>query len=167
MKKLLRRTLKVLVGLVVFVVVLLAVATVGGYLYLSRSLPVTSGTVKVAGLQNSVEVVRDADAVAHIFASNELDMYRGLGYVHAQERLWQMEMQRRVASGTLAEIFGPSAISSDRLLRTIGLQRAAESAWQQLPADTQKIVEAYVGGINEYINSRSGSGFAPEFNMIG
>ncbi|HXC71453.1 MAG TPA: penicillin acylase family protein [Pyrinomonadaceae bacterium] len=167
MKKLLRRTLKVLVGLVVFVVVLLAVATVGGYLYLSRSLPVTSGTVKVAGLQNSVEVVRDADAVAHIFASNELDMYRGLGYVHAQERLWQMEMQRRVASGTLAEIFGPSAVSSDRLLRTIGLQRAAESAWQQLPADTQKIVEAYVGGINEYINSRSGSGFAPEFNMIG
>jgi len=167
MKKLLRRTLKVLVGLVVFVVVLLAVATVGGYLYLSRSLPVTSGTVKVSGLQNSVEVVRDADAVAHIFASNELDMYRGLGYVHAQERLWQMEMQRRVASGTLAEIFGPSAVSSDRLLRTIGLQRAAESAWQQLPADTQKIVEAYVGGINEYINSRSGSGFAPEFNMIG
>ncbi len=167
MKKLLRRTLKVLVGLVVFVVVLLAVATVGGYLYLSRSLPVTSGIVKVAGLQNSIEVVRDTDAVAHIYASNELDMYRGLGYVHAQERLWQMEMQRRVASGTLAEIFGPSAISSDRLLRTIGLQRAAESAWQQLPPDTQKIVEAYVEGINQYILSRSGSGFAPEFKMIG
>lgn len=167
MKKLLRRTLKVLVGLVMFVVVLLAVATVGGYLYLSRSLPVTSGTVKLAGLQNSVEVVRDADAVAHIYASNELDMYRGLGFVHAQERLWQMEMQRRVASGTLAEIFGPSAISSDRLLRTIGLQRAAESALQQLPSDTQKIVEAYVDGINQYISSRSGSGFAPEFKMIG
>jgi penicillin G amidase len=167
MRKLLRRTLKVLVGLVGFVVVLLAVATVGGYLYLSRSLPVTSGTVKLTGLQNSVEVVRDTDAVAHIYASNELDMYRGLGFVHAQERLWQMEMQRRVASGTLAEIFGPSAVSSDRLLRTIGLQRAAESAWQQLPSDTQKVVEAYVEGINQYITSRSGSGFAPEFKMIG
>jgi penicillin amidase len=167
MKKLLRRTIKVLVGLVVFIVLLLAVATVGGYLYLSRSLPVTSGTLRLAGLQTPVEVVRDADAVAHIYAANELDLYRALGFVHAQERLWQMEMQRRVASGTLAEIFGPAAISSDRLLRTIGLQRAAESAWQQSPSDTKKIVEAYVAGINQYISSRTGSGFAPEFKMVG
>lgn len=167
MKKLVRRTLKVLAGLVVFVVLLLAVATVGGYLYFSRSLPVTSGTLRLTGLQAPVEVVRDTDAVAHIYAGNELDLYRALGFVHAQERLWQMELQRRVAGGTLAEVFGPGAVSSDRLLRTVGLRRAASSAWQQLPSDTRKIVDAYVEGINAYISSRTGSGFAPEFQMLG
>ncbi|HKG78330.1 MAG TPA: penicillin acylase family protein [Pyrinomonadaceae bacterium] len=167
MKKLVRRTLKVLAGLVVLVVLLLAVGTVGGYLYLSRSLPVTDGTLRLEGLHAPVEVVRDADAVAHIYARNELDAYRALGFVHAQERLWQMEMQRRVASGTLAEIYGSAAISNDRFLRTVGLHRAAESAWQTLPSDTKQVVEAYVAGINQYISSRAGSGIAPEFKMMG
>ena len=167
MKKFLRRVLKILVGLVLLGVLLFAVATVGGYLYLSRSLPVTTGTLRLEGLQAPVEVVRDADDVAHIYARDELDLYRALGFVHAQERLWQMEMQRRVASGTLAEIFGSAGISGDRFMRTVGLQRAADSAWETLPADTKKIVEAYVAGINQNIASRTGSGMAPEFTVLG
>ena len=167
MKKLLRRSLKVLLGLIVVVVLLLAITTVAGYLYFSRSLPLTTGTLRLEGLQAPVEVVRDADVVAHVYARNDHDLYRALGFVHAQERLWQMEMQRRVASGRLAEIFGPSAVSTDRLLRTVGLNRAAGSAWQELPADTKAIVDAYVSGVNQYISSRRGSGMPPEFHMLG
>jgi len=111
-------------------------------------------------------VVRDADSVAHIYARNDLDLYRALGFVHAQDRLWQMEMQRRVARGTLAEIFGSSTVPSDRLLRTIGLNRAAESAWEALPSETKAIVDAYVAGINQFISGRAG-GLPPEFKILG
>ena len=166
MKKIVRRILKVLVGLVVCVALLIALMTVAGYLYLSRSLPVTTGTLKFKGLQAPVEVVRDADSVAHIYARNDLDLYRALGFVHAQDRLWQMEMQRRVARGTLAEIFGSSTVPSDRLLRTIGLNRAAESAWEALPSETKAIVDAYVAGINQFISGRAG-GLPPEFKILG
>ena len=83
------------------VVLLAAMMTTGGYVYLCRSLPEIAGTVKVAGLSAPIEIVRDADAIPHIFAVNKSDALFGLGYVHAQDRLWQMEMQRRTGHGRL------------------------------------------------------------------
>ena len=77
------------------------------------------------GLSSSIDIIRDADAIPHIFASNVPDALFGLGYVHAQDRLWQMEFQRRIGHGRLSEIFGAAAVPQDRFLRTVGFGRAA------------------------------------------
>ena len=83
---------------------------------------------RVTGLSAPIDIVRDADAIPHIFAANKLDALFGLGYVHAQDRLWQMEFQRRIGHGRLSEVFGAATLPQDRFLRTVGFGRAARSA---------------------------------------
>src|SRR3954464_6430093 len=114
-------------------VVIAALAGAAGYHYLQRSLPQVNGTVTVPGTRGPIEIVRDADAIPHVFAGNKLDALYGLGYVHAQDRLWQMEFQRRIGFGRLSEIFGSATIPQDRFLRTVGFGRAAKSAWDRTP----------------------------------
>jgi penicillin amidase len=123
-----RLAIKTLTG-IALLVALLCLVTYG---YLRRSLPVVDGAVVVSGIGNSVEIVRDADNIPHIFASTRLDALYGLGYVHAQDRLWQMEFQRRIGHGRLSEIFGNATVPQDRFLRTIGFGRAAGTAWDRL-----------------------------------
>src|SRR4026209_1570546 len=84
-------------------VALIVGALSGGYVYARRSLPTTNGTIEVAGLSAPVDIVRDADAIPHIFAASKADGLFGLGYAHAQDRLWQMELQRRIGHGRLSE----------------------------------------------------------------
>ena len=127
MRRLLAKTL---VGLALAAGIGLA----GLYWYMRQSLPVFTGTVRVSGLSADIDIVRDADAIPHILAVNKPDALFGLGYVHAQDRLWQMEFQRRIGHGRLSEIFGKAALPQDRFLRTVGFGRAARSAWQRLPA---------------------------------
>jgi penicillin amidase len=129
-------------------------------------LPVTSATVAVDGLRGRVEIVRDADAIPHIRANDEADALFGLGYVHAQERLWQMEFQRRVASGRLAEIVGPEGLPADRVLRTIGLARAAREAWPKIDGRSRALIEAYVAGINAFLADHHGGGLPVEFALL-
>ena len=148
------------------VVLLVAAAALGGYLYLRQSLPDYDADDTVAGLTGAVDIVRDADAIPHIFASNTLDGLFGLGYAHAQDRLWQMEFQRRVGHGRLSEVFGTATISQDRFLRTIGFGRAARSAWDRLPQDVRRQVEAYVAGVNAFIESHRGRRLPPEFTVL-
>src|SRR3990170_3934737 len=95
------------------IVVLLAVVGAAGYAYFRSSLPVTSGTIEVPGLPAPIDIVRDADAIPHIYAATKLDGLFGLGYVHAQDRLWQMEFQRRVGFGRLSEILGSASLPQD------------------------------------------------------
>ncbi|MBI2123015.1 MAG: penicillin acylase family protein, partial [Armatimonadetes bacterium] len=104
--------------------VVLAIAGTGAYL-IRRPFPVEQGGLHVSGLQASVEVIRDRWGVPHLFAQNDHDLSFAQGYVHAQDRLWQMELNRRTAAGRLSEIFGPVTLDTDRFLRTIGLRRAA------------------------------------------
>ncbi len=137
--------------IVVVVLGLLMFLVGGGWLYLRSSLPKTSGTVSLAGLDGQVEIVRDADGVPHIFASTDNDAFFALGYVHAQDRLWQMEFQRRVGAGRLSEIMGDATLDVDKFLRTLGTYRAGESAWLALSMQTKLSVEAYVAGINAWI----------------
>ena len=120
---------RALLKTVAVIVVLAAVAAAGGYHYLRRSLPQIDGGVTVAGLSAPVEIVRDADAIPHIVAANKLDGLFGLGYAHAQDRLWQMEFQRRIGHGRLSEVLGAATLPQDRFLRTVGFGRAARSAW--------------------------------------
>src|SRR5947208_617402 len=110
------------------IAVCLVLACVILYAYLRGSLPDLDGTIPATGLSSSIDIIRDADAIPHVFASNVPDALFGLGYAHAQDRLWQMEIQRRIGHGRLSEIFGPLALPQDRILRTVGFGRAARSA---------------------------------------
>src|ERR1044072_7696496 len=102
--------LRLLLKALVAIVLLVAIALGAVYLLLRRSLPVVDGTVPVAGASAAVEIVRDRSAIPHIFAATRNDAFFGLGYVHAQDRLWQMEFQRRIGFGRLSEIFGAATI---------------------------------------------------------
>ncbi|MBK9715478.1 MAG: penicillin acylase family protein [Kouleothrix sp.] len=152
--------------LIVLVVLLLAIGG-GGYLWLRGALPQTSGSVQVQGLTAAVEIVRDADAVPHIRAQNEADAMFGLGYAHAQDRLWQMEFQRRIGNGRLSEFAGPSQLDTDKFLRTLGVARAAKTAWASMAPDARQLVEAYVAGVNSFIGSHHGRELPVEFTVLG
>ena len=115
------------------IVVLIALGAAAGAHYLRRSLPQMDGSIRVAGLAAPIEIVRDADAIPHVFAANKADALFGLGYVHAQDRLWQMELQRRIGHGRLSEVLGEATLPQDRFLRTVGFGRAARSAWETTP----------------------------------
>ncbi len=133
---------------------------------LQAPLPDTAGTIRISGAQGRIEILRDVDAIPHIRAASEADALFGLGYVHAQERLWQMEFQRRIAQGRLSEILGQATVDTDRLLRTIGLARAAHEAWTRLDAPTRALVEAYVAGVNQFLATHSGGGLPIEFAIL-
>jgi acyl-homoserine lactone acylase PvdQ len=125
-----------------------------------------NGTIEVTGIGAPVEIVRDANAIPHIFGATRRDTLFGLGYVHAQDRLWQMEFQRRIGFGRLSEIFGAATVSQDRFLRTVGFGRAARSAWERLAADARADVEAYCAGVNEFLGTHRASALPPEFSVL-
>ena len=127
----------------------------------------TNGTVRVAGISAPVEIIRDADGIPHIFGASPLDALYGLGYAHAQDRLWQMEFQRRIGHGRLSEIFGAATIPQDRFLRTVGFGRVAASAWNTLADDARQKIDAYVAGVNAFLDAHHGSALPPEFTLLG
>ena len=133
---------------------------------LRAPLPDTTGTQRVEGLRGRVEIVRDVDAIPHIRAGSEADALFALGFVHAQERLWQMEFQRRAAQGRLAEILGPPALKTDRFMRTVGIERAAALAWPRITAEARAQIEAYVAGINAFLSSHRGGSLPVEFAIL-
>jgi penicillin amidase len=124
-------------------------------------LAITSGTAKVKNLRKDVTVIRDKWGIPHVFADNEEDLFLAQGYVHAQDRLWQMELFRRLASGTLSEILGEATLDLDVYMRTVGLRRAAEAEakyfLETADEQTTTIFEAYARGVNEYIESHRDS----------
>jgi penicillin amidase len=159
MRRFLLKALAIVVGL-------LAAGLATAYVYARGSLPVLNGTIVVAGPSGPVDIIRDADAIPHIFASTRLDGLYGLGYVHAQDRLWQMEFQRRIGFGRLSEIFGDTTLPQDRLLRTIGFGRAARTAWERMPSPRKKEIDAYVAGINGFLAAHRGRTLPPEFTLL-
>jgi len=114
-----------------------------------------SGTVRLAGPAAAIEIETDAHGVPTIRAASEEDALFGLGWVHGRDRLWQIEYQRRIGAGRLAEILGPGLVDTDRFLRTIGIRRAAESAWRSLSPFSRRILESYTRGLNAYLASSS------------
>ncbi|HET9832169.1 MAG TPA: penicillin acylase family protein [Vicinamibacterales bacterium] len=146
--------------------IVVALAVAGVYVFLRRSLPQMDGTITVSGISAPVDIIRDADSVTHVFGATKLDVYYGLGYAHAQDRLWQMEFQRRVGMGRLSEIFGVASVNTDRFLRTLGTGRAARSAWDFLPDETKTSLNAYVAGVNAFIATHHGSQLPLEFTLL-
>lgn len=156
---------RILLWVALVLVIVLALGAGGGYLWLRRSLPQTSGEIRVSGISGPVTIVRDSDGVAHITGATETDVAFGLGFVHAQERLWQMEVQRRIGHGRLSEIFGATTLNTDRFLRTLGVTRAAHSAYERLDADTVAMLEAYAAGVNAFLATNPV--LPPEFLILG
>jgi penicillin amidase len=150
-------------GLLV-VLVLAALCFAGGYLYLYQSLPKVEGEIPTEGLSAPVEILRDRSGIPHIFAQSEQDAQFALGFVHAQDRLWQLEMNRRIAAGRLAEIVGTAGLETDRFMRTLGVRRAAEANLRHLDADTQRQLDAYAAGVNAFLATRPV--LPPEFLVL-
>ncbi|GAB4212267.1 MAG: penicillin acylase family protein [Roseiflexaceae bacterium] len=162
--QLVRRVLIWLVGIVLALVLALGG---GGYLWLRGSLPQTNGAIKLAGLSGPVEVLRDASGIPHIRGASEEDALMGLGYVHAQDRLWQMEFQRRIGNGRLSEVLGTTTRQTDIFLRTLGPHRAAARAWSTARPEERRAIEAYVRGINAFISTHHGRELPVEFTILG
>ena len=145
------------------VVLVLLIAVLAAFLwYRQSSLPVQQGEVTVRGLGAAVQIQRDAHAIPTIRAASEADALFGLGFVHAQERLWQMDFNRRIAQGRLAELVGASGLDIDRMTRTLGLSAAAARLLDAMDADTRRLLDAYVAGVNAALAARTGP-LPPEF----
>lgn len=157
-----KRFLLILAG--VLVLIALVSSGTGAYL-VTRPFPPTSGRLTVPGLRAPVQVIRDRWGVPHIFAENAHDLIFAQGYVHAQDRLWLMEFNRRVAAGRLSEIFGEATLESDRFLRTIGLRRAAEGVLSYLDPETREAVGTYSAGVNAFI-AQHASALPIEFVLL-
>jgi penicillin amidase len=137
----------------------------GGFIALRTSLPQTDGRIIVSGLHGEVTIVRDADGIPTITAKDDDDLAFGLGFAHAQDRLFQMELQRRYGAGRLAELFGEAAVPLDTQMRVLGLYHAAEAALSQLSPAVQHGIEAYSAGVNASIAAR-GLALPPEFLLL-
>jgi penicillin G amidase len=153
-------------GLLRLVIGLVVLATLAGAYVFWRAMPTTSGSEKLAGLSAEVRVWRDAYGVPHIFAASMDDAARALGYLHASERLFQMETQRRGGQGRLAEILGADRVAGDKFVRTLGFYREAESSFLALSPVAQKRLQAYADGVNAFLDSHKDA-LPPEFLLIG
>ncbi len=145
--------------------VLILVSAGGSYLYLCSSLPQTDGRIEVQGAKAVIRIARDRDGVPTITAADDDDAAFGLGFVHAQDRLFQMELMRRYAAGRLAEIFGAKAVPVDKEMRVLGLYRAAAAEIPFLTPAVNRAFRAYAGGVNAFLASRHGA-LPPEFLLL-
>lgn len=148
--------------------VLLLLAFLAGRLWFQSVVPQYEGEIALDGLSGEVKVVHDDYGIPHLYASNKKDAYKALGYLHAQERLWQMDLMRRVGGGKLSEILGEDLVEVDKLFRTLGTEKKAQEAAQRVFAEidheSEELALAYIEGINHFVEH----GATPaEYNILG
>lgn len=160
------RIWRALPRLIVFVLIVLATLWLLGYVVLTRSLPKVEGTLKLKIIERPVQVYRDSLGVPHILADSPKDLFAALGYVSAQDRLWQMDLLRRAAAGRLSEIFGNRTVEEDKLLRLWGFHRTAEEIVPILSKDARDILQSYVTGVNAFIDDNYNN-LPIEFALLG
>lgn len=158
---------RALVVAVAVMLALLGIGAGGGLLWLRTSVPALDGRLAgLPGLARHAAITRDSRGVLYITAETPADASFALGFAHAQDRLWQMEMTRRIGSGRLAELVGDGGLSIDRMIRTLGLHRLAEANLERLSPEARAHVEAYSAGVNAYLSTRTGA-LPPEFVVLG
>jgi len=155
-----------IVRLLALIIGLAVLAAGGGWLWLRGSLPSYSGKTSLIGLERPVTITRDRNAVPHVAAETFGDAFFALGYVHAQDRLWQMEFNRRIGAGRLAEILGERVLPMDRYMRTLGIYGLVGRNFSRLDEETRKALEAYARGVNAFLDARLGP-LPPEFLIFG
>lgn len=148
----------------VFAVLPLAILLGTVFLHFRSSVPEISGISRIDGLDGQLSISRDAHGVAYISAKTDRDVYFAMGYAHAQDRLWQLYLYRRIARGGLSEIFGREMLQQDILFRTLDLYGAAERSWSALSPEAQSSLLAYASGINTWL--KSNKNLPPEFALL-
>jgi penicillin G amidase len=160
----------------ILIVVLALIATSGGLFYFKSYLPNTvapksfpqiDGEIQLDGLNGAVDIYRDKMGTPHIYATTTHDLFFAQGYVHAQERFWQMDTWRHIGAGTLSEMFGSAQVETDSFLRTLGWKRVAEQEWKQLAPDAQEIAQAYADGVNAYLKDHNDTAVSLEYAVLG
>ncbi|MFQ5437106.1 MAG: penicillin acylase family protein, partial [Anaerolineae bacterium] len=147
-----RRIGLIIIGILVLLVAALGIAAV---IIGRRPFPQTKGKVELAGLKDDVEIIRDEYGIPQIYAANEADLYFAQGYVHAQDRFWQMEFWRHIGQGRISEITGSATLNSDKFIRTMGWNRYAAEAvayYREEEPEFYAVLEAYAAGVNAYID---------------
>jgi penicillin amidase len=164
-----RRLLKWIAALAALAILLAGLAAGVGYALLRNTVPSASGSLAIAGLSAPVEVTRDREGVPHVFGRSMEDAFCALGFLHAQDRLWQMELTRRAGQGRLSEIFGERTFTTDIFMRTLDLYGHAERSLAALTPATRKSLEAYARGINAFLERKTGlfePRLPPEFLLL-
>jgi penicillin amidase len=159
----------VLLGLLALVVVAVLVVSIGATTMIRRSLPDRDGTATLPGLGGQVTVLRDDRGVPQVYASTATDLFRAQGYVHAQDRFFEMDLRRHITAGRLSELVGPSedALATDKVVRTLGWRRVAEAELPLLSPSTRSYLQAYADGVNAYLAHRSASRLGVEYALLG
>jgi len=132
--------------------------------YATKSLPDYNSEVLLEGMINEVTIYRDAYAIPHIYAQNETDLYRAVGYVMAQDRLWQMDLIRRVTEGRLSEIFGKEYVETDFMLRALQIEQKSNQVLDSLDDNQKNALVAFADGVNQYVKNNT---LPLEFRLIG
>lgn len=157
---------KILVGIVVFIIVALLCAFILIQHFSSRALPDYNKNVILKGMTDTVYVYRDRYAIPHVYAKNEKDLYRAVGYLTAQDRLWQMDLLRRITLGRLAEIFGADLVETDYMLRALRIPEKTRMILDSTNEQIKEGLQAYCDGINSFIEDNSGK-LPLEFTILG
>jgi penicillin amidase len=163
MSRLLRGLLWTVVSIVLVIAILAAIFIP---VTVRRSFPQVSGAIHLAGLDGSVDIFRDSYGIPHIYAASQHDLFFAQGYVHAQDRFWQMDFWRHIGSGNLSEMFGESQLDTDKFLRTLGWARIAQQELSQYDPDTMAIMQAYSDGVNAYLADHQGSALSLEYAVL-
>ena len=154
----------------ILAILLILVLVVGaGTFALSRlAFPRTNGEaiLENAGLDGPVDVYRDENGIPHIYAETTHDLFLAQGYVHAQDRFWQMDFQRAVGHGRLAQLLGESQVDTDTFLRTLGWSRTADEEFAAMPPEAQDALTAYAAGVNAYLEERTPIRLGLEFAVL-
>ncbi len=171
MKKFSKIVGRILIG----VLILALVAGAGGFYYFKSYLPNTvaqqsfpqiDGEINVSGLDGKVDVYRDKMGIPHIYAATTHDLFFTQGYVHAQDRFWQMDFWRHTGSGELSKMFGKGQVETDSFLRTLGWRQTAEAELEQLSPESTAILEAYAAGVNAYLKDHKGTALSLEYAVL-
>ena len=158
--------MRILKKTILFITILTVLIVAGGWMYSKTLKPTYTGKIELSNIENETSVYFDDFGIPHIYAENELDAMTALGYVHAQDRLWQMELMKRIAPGQLSEIFGVEMLKNDQFFVSLGIEEASKKAIDKLDKNSTvyKEAEAYLNGINQFIEN----GPTPiEFSLIG
>jgi penicillin amidase len=161
-----RTWLKVTIGIILSLIIIFIV---GGYIFynsLTESLPVYEGELKAPSLNSEVKIYFDSLAIPYIIGGNDEDVSFALGYLHARERMFSMDMIRRVGEGRLSEIFGVETLPFDKMFRTVGLSRTAKMIKDKMNPEGLKLLEAYSRGVNFYLEEKKNE-YPVEFDVLG
>ena len=162
-------------GFIVIVILGVVLASAGAYYFRSylpntvapKSFPQVDGEIQLEGLDGTVDIYRDRMGIPHIYATTSHDLFFAQGYVHAQDRFWQMDTWRHIGSGTLSEMFGSGQVETDTFLRTLGWRVTAQEEYDGMDPESKAILDSYTAGVNAYLQDHEPTALSLEYAILG